>query len=426
MSFQGPEVTILQKLDVSDNTWCNEAVLFSVKKGRGTLTHVTSEESEDYDYLSQLLLNGKPVIQGQYPICPTCTGMLATGYGTENIECPELNAVRDCMNSDYTDIVTSSDIIKPLLGLLDDGIYVLADVPHSPTNGEDCFFYSVPNKLTYNSAACDEYYNHEFYSSTEGFPKYLYPTQSSKLCNLQRVNEYIKILKESKTPPRGLAYYEKGFISALLDGHHKACAAAVLGIKLNCLTIIRVDGFTIKEGCNYQKQNTMIQSVLYSGIKVPAKPGETIEDYSSDYIDRRCVELSLSDYHLTDEKFPESELNIKTKYINVKQLSGMYALEIESDEITYRMIDKMIHTNETNTAVKLGYILNYLMETDQEKAYYTAKQIIENNSYILPVEDALKVLCQFKNEETEQLMINYIVNHTVKDKCWDIANSYWG
>lgn len=43
------------------------------------------------------------------------------------------------------------------------------------------------------------------------------------------MEEYIKIMESCSNSPRGLAYYEEGFICALLDGHHKACAASVLG-----------------------------------------------------------------------------------------------------------------------------------------------------------------------------------------------------
>ena len=28
-------------------------------------------------------------------------------------------------------------------------------------------------------------------------------------------------------------------------------------------------------------------------------------------------------------------------------------------------------------------------------------------------------------EETEQYMIDYLVDHTSEDECWDLVNSYW-
>lgn len=241
--FLKPNIEIIQLINVDDIEWCDEAVLICVKNGKGTLTHRISEEDEDYSFYSQLLLGDKPIIQGKYPICPTCAGMLATGYGIENIHSNELTKVRECINSEYKGIINAVENIKPLLGLLNDGYYVLADAKLYPSDGQGNFFYSVPNELTYNEATCSQYYDSDFYCSADGFPAFIYPTQSGEMIQEQRVEEYIRIMKTSNNPPRGLAYCEAGFVCALLDGHHKACAASVLGKTLNCLTIIPPDSF---------------------------------------------------------------------------------------------------------------------------------------------------------------------------------------
>ena len=46
--FNLPKVEIIKLVDVKDVDWCEEAVLFRVKSGKGTLTHRISEEDEDY------------------------------------------------------------------------------------------------------------------------------------------------------------------------------------------------------------------------------------------------------------------------------------------------------------------------------------------------------------------------------------------
>ena len=102
-------VNILKEIDVSEYRWCNSAVMFRVWNGMGTITHRSGKEDKDYCYYCHLLMNDKPILQEYLPICPTCTGMLATGYGIENIDCPELRAVRECLNSNYTDIRTSAE-----------------------------------------------------------------------------------------------------------------------------------------------------------------------------------------------------------------------------------------------------------------------------------------------------------------------------
>ena len=45
--FNLPKVEIIKLVDVKDVDWCEEAVLFRVKNGKGTLTHRISEEDEE-------------------------------------------------------------------------------------------------------------------------------------------------------------------------------------------------------------------------------------------------------------------------------------------------------------------------------------------------------------------------------------------
>lgn len=247
-----PDIKVICEIDTDEYPWCNSAVLLRVTDGKTALTRRCGEEDKDYYHtFSQLLLNGKPLVQATLPICSTCSGLLAAGYGIENISCAEIEQVRQTVNGEFTDIRAEAKQLSPLLGLLSDGYYVLADVPHYPTNGEGRFFYDIPNELTSMQAACAEYYDHEFLTTVESFPAYLYPTQSDELLNDERVRHYVDEFRSGKNP-HGIAYHEAGFVSALLDGHHKAAAAAQLGISLNCLTIIGMTGtscrFDVKTG----------------------------------------------------------------------------------------------------------------------------------------------------------------------------------
>ena len=136
MFWSKPEVKIIKEIDTAEQWWCSSAVLFSVKNGKNTIRNRFGPLDKDYEYYAQLQLNGKPLAQGKYPECPTCKAMLATGYGIENIDCPELEAARTCMNSGFVSITDSAEKIKPLLGLLRDGYYVLADTICFPSDGD--------------------------------------------------------------------------------------------------------------------------------------------------------------------------------------------------------------------------------------------------------------------------------------------------
>ena len=233
-----PDITVIREIDAAKYPWCDSAVLLRVINGKASLSRRCGEEDEDYYHIfSHLLLNEKPLVQATLPVCSTCSGLLAAGYGIENISCAEVEQVRQTVNGEFTDIRAAAEQLSPLLGLLSDGYYVLADVPHYPTDGEGRFFYDIPNELTSMQATCDCCYDHEFLTAVNSFPAYLYPTQSDELLNDERVQYYVDEFRCGKKP-HGIAYHEAGFISALLDGHHKAAAAAQLGIPLNCLTII--------------------------------------------------------------------------------------------------------------------------------------------------------------------------------------------
>ena len=65
MILNRTRVEMIQNIDVSNIGWCNEAVIFHVINGKGSFTHRISEEDDEYDFYSQLLLNGKPIIQSE-------------------------------------------------------------------------------------------------------------------------------------------------------------------------------------------------------------------------------------------------------------------------------------------------------------------------------------------------------------------------
>lgn len=417
-------VKILQEVDVSEYKWCNFAIMFRVQNGLGTITHKSGKEDKDYCYYSHLLLNDKPILQEYIPVCPTCTGMLATGYGIENIDCPELKAVRECLNSDYTDIRNSAEMLKPLLALLDDGYYLLADVPHCPTDSNNNFFWSVPNKMTYNPACCDEYYNSEFYNAVMSFPQYLYPTQSAEVCNQKRIDEYVEILKDNPNPPRALAYHEYGFISALLDGHHKATAAALLGQKINCLTIMNVYSCVFETPVPSVKKDTRLKSIRFSNIQIPVPAGSLYGEYFP-HSRKPDKDIEVKEYNLTGRKFPQAEHNAEKYYYDIKSLTDFYAVDIEDTDFTDEIIDNWINNPDSDNYVRLKYAIKYLILNDRDMAYRTAVKIVKNNTEHLPYAEAWEFLTEFKDEQTEQLFIDHIVNYGNKSRYYDIVTSYW-
>lgn len=406
--------------DISKSRWCNEGLVFQVVDGLDRLKKVVGKEDENDCYYSQLQLNGVPIVQGYFPVCPTCCGMLATGYGIENIRCDELASIRATLNQNYSDIHAAFSSLKPVLQLLSDGLYMLADVALSPTDGHH-FFYNVPNQLTKNSAVSDEFYNSDFLTASDGFPAFMYPTQSSGSIDEKQVEEYRDRLKHG-AEIRGLAYYEKGFVCALLDGHHKAIAAAQLGQKLKCLTIIPVNSCTFEESKLPFRQK-IVETFCFAGVPIHSKAKHSYEELFPPH--GKYAPVKIKHYELTDERFAPMEESAVRTYHSVEHISSLNAAGIVDSEISDEEINSWISLADEDGTVRLKYILEYRALSDYESAYHIAEAIIQSGCRNMPYREAWRTLLQKKDKHTEQMAVAYLVEHTPQDECWDIVTSYW-
>ena len=120
---------------------------------------ISLEENEnDMTYPMVMTLNGTPLMEMHPSYCPTCCGLLATGYGLENAKCTELTEISAKINSGYTCVEDFLETIKPLIGLFEDGVYLIRDTHTFPVDGGRHFFWAVPDELSYYNAYSDAYY----------------------------------------------------------------------------------------------------------------------------------------------------------------------------------------------------------------------------------------------------------------------------
>ena len=219
------------KLDTSDVPNIKEAKLVYVN-GKGKLVNDIGKYDTDYTSPCQIKLNDVPLIQTKIRPCSTCCSILATGYGIENANCQELLDIREKINSNYISLDKSIENIESLLTLFKTGFYLIADAICYPTDGNKNFFWNVPNKPVETLATGPAYLGDNENSSTYiwGQPVYLYPTQTTDSYNENRVGYYMDKIKElGDSSPRAIVYNFSDFINFVIDGHHKACASALLG-----------------------------------------------------------------------------------------------------------------------------------------------------------------------------------------------------
>lgn len=407
-------IEIQKHLNTHDYLWCREAALIKVSGGSKALTRIYSEWTKNYMVKSSLMLNGKPIVQEEDPGCPTCCSLLARGYGIENTGCEELKIIRDRINSEYTDLRTGIKNIAPILDLLDDGYYVVADAQLYPTDGSNRFFANVKDELSCIYSATDQYYNSEFMEVTSGFPAYLYPTQSNSVLNAERADFYLDRIDKDNAP-RAVAYYDCGFICALLDGHHKAYAAAKKGCLIPTLVIIPQAGV-------YKHWHSDEKYALFADIELPITAFPVLDEKKR--INRQPIEF---EHHLNDP-IPEDDLCLEF-YPTVDELTGLYAAGAEKLDITDELVTQWIKSSDINDRVRLICVLRYYAKREPEKAYTIARTVVTSVTETIGLAELIrlsyKVIAAHKCDESEQLMINYIIDHDKNGAAWDICNSYW-
>lgn len=211
------------KLNTDNLNWCRDARLLLIE-GNGTLKWESRGRNEDWSQQYALTLRGTPLIVHNAPECPTCAGLLATGYGLDKADAPELQQISDVINAPYVDLDTSIASMAPLLGLLSSGLYVIADGDSFPADGNGNFFWDVPDAFSNVEATGPAWYNDPDFEFTysEGAPVFLYPSQPRTRLNQERVDYYTQRFDTTDTFPRAIAFYCAEGISVLLDGHHKA------------------------------------------------------------------------------------------------------------------------------------------------------------------------------------------------------------
>ena len=223
--------------------FASEQLLFTLEGGAGNLCAVWYDGGEKgvspYDAYSSsaLVLNDTPLVQMQGTGCPTCASLLAAGYGLPE-DSAAVQAMRDAMTKPYTGLKEALERLRPLVSLLPSGVYALSHAELCPTDGEGAFFWDVPGGFAPREATA-VYYDSENYRTLPAFPCFLYPSQSARNYDPARVEHYRAMIRAEQPLPPVLTYFLESSLCVLLDGHHRACACALEGVRVPALTIAR-------------------------------------------------------------------------------------------------------------------------------------------------------------------------------------------
>lgn len=413
------------ELDISKMINIKEAKVVYIN-GAGKFTEVSENNKDEDSYLRHIRLNDIPLVQINSPYCQTCSSVLASGYGIENTDCEELEKIQKEINSNFISLKKSIKAIEPLLKLFETGFYMIADAECYPTDGEKNFYWDVSNKLKDFPATGSTYLVEEeesYYVFNQ--PVYLYPTQTTDCYNKERVDYYIEKFKNcDNNEPRAIVYNFGEFINFVIDGHHKACASALLGKPLKCLLIIKGEGYRDWNKKNYLKfLGTEIEGDKISDKYRKLAKFEINIPTKSVSIKEGCVNKREweQEYIESVKKFPDL----------IKYATIVNNLVYEKMEITDDLMEYYLKKFDRESQRKVRIIIHNLEFSDKKKAqefiikYARAslKHKISNALKVLMYEFLVKIK---DNPEIEQVFIDYIVqNEDINDPILKIIDSYW-
>lgn len=421
------------KIDLAGQPWCRNALLLHVR-GIGALrweTRALPPEADYYESARCLTLRGTPLLSGHFAAWETSESRLCTGWGLDTAECPELDTLRETLNGSFAQLEDAVPALSPLLELLPEGVYVLAESDAYPTDGCGQFFWNVPDWLESNQATGAVYLNDDDYDyQYERLPPvFLYPSQRRSRLDMERVDYYKERLQQDGPLPHGLAVYVTEGMSVLLDGHHKAAAAALLGRTLPCLTVLRLEHYQLlplaesrsrekKAGC-FGPFTVPIGDM--NGINLPKEPWKLTENSAP--LPKGC---------LADTELPEALLAAGKRYPTAEG----YAL-VSAAEIGYPT-DRELETWLTDPGLyrpQLRGALVVLRSREDPRSKNTALRCaaIGDAHCSLKVE-AFQVLAELKGDpDVEAFFIDYFVNleeppsvhGSAQDYLTQIAHSFW-
>jgi thioredoxin-like negative regulator of GroEL len=97
-------------------------------------------------------------------------------------------------------------------------------------------------------------------------------------------------------------------------------------------------------------------------------------------------------------------------------------------EIDQETLKHMIDEDTADAELYLEAAIHYLAATNRDEAYKLASSIVRKGDGRMRhgrVREALLYLLNCRSDETEQLLVDFYLNHDEHDENWHLANTYW-
>lgn len=389
----GSKVHIVKKLENPEKYFAPGILIF-VENGAGELYEAHARENGNECY--NLQLKGKPLfqLQGDEYFCPTCEKIVRTAYQLEQTEEFRFNKI----NSEEMGLEEFVSEITPVLKLLKSGFYCLWDTKLYPTDGNGNLFWDYPNNNNVLPGSCLFYFGGGEWGTY--VPHFMIATQPKKLLNMERVNYY-----RTKPKCKAIAYYMDGNITALLDGHHKAMAAAMDHRPCDAVVISKCF-------CGYRQDSNGKRQKLISTMDIYFDTDELPAKFTKDNdLTNNCKKEVESDFELntlSQDSFPcdiDSKL-LASYYPVVKEVVSADVIGTITDEY----IDDYINGKADISAEDYCRFLDALSINNKDRLFEIIDHTLYDTDAMEFIMPSLEKLVQMpKTEELKEYLISYMV-----------------
>lgn len=234
--FFRPKKPTISKLKQSST-----GIIFSVKSGKGLLQPSVIHDPHSEASIHTLSWQNSPLIRFYSDSwCPTCAEFIYAGFSDSEESAAQFLSSLALWNQPCTDIADAYTALTPLFTLFADGYYRLEERELYPTDGNGHFFWDQGNDKQRNPATAGLWLPDDDPNYQQGLPNFLLPSQPPSKFNRERAEYY-----RDKPNAHSIAWrIHDTWLCVLLDGHHKATAAALEGRAIKTWMISQPDSRT--------------------------------------------------------------------------------------------------------------------------------------------------------------------------------------
>lgn len=339
-----------------------------MKNGKGLLYEYFSEEPGKATY-DTLMFGDRPLfqLQGDEYFCPTCEKIVRSGYQLEQTE--EFHEER--MNGENVPFVEALEGLKPLLGLLKDNCYVILDTQLYPVDGNGHIFWNVPASEETVPGSCLFYRGDGEWGCSR--PHFTVATQSIRKLRESRVEYY-----REHPNCRAVAYYMDGYMTALLDGHHKALAAALDHRSVNALVIMPC--YPVSQ---YHGKGSNPTEYLYAGEMRFSCEQYGVKAAGTMAWEKAPLEKMQRLRGLFSEQeppFPYDNETLALVYPNAREISAVDVYVDEYGEISEEWLDRILTEEHICNPEEIRTLMEALAGLRHKRLFELADYFLWNSS----------------------------------------------